>query len=159
MFTWCYCLNVTLLTGLHSCTLKSNDCISMLLKAHEILLLPFWEGPPMQTLCSNRANCTNFLCNQTRSSKQYQRNHSLQGNCNSTKRKHSYPQNPTLCHHGSPFQGHTMPPSLCQTSAHGCCWGRDLPLCERAAMHEARGKERPFATSRMRHNSVLREWS
>lgn len=50
MFTWSYCLNVTLLTGLHICTLKSYDCISMLLKAHEILLLPFWEGPPMQTL-------------------------------------------------------------------------------------------------------------
>lgn len=29
---------------------------------------------------------------------------------------------------------------------------------EGAVMHEAHGKERPFATSRMRHNSILREW-
>lgn len=50
MSTWCYCLNVTLLAGLYICTIKSNDCISTFLKEHEILLLPFWEGPPMQTL-------------------------------------------------------------------------------------------------------------
>lgn len=112
MFTWSYCLNVTLLTGLHICTLKSYDCISMLLKAHEILLLP--SGKVLQCkLCPDRAS-TNFwkltpAIRRLRSSKQYQRNHSLQGNCmhcNGTKSKHSYPQTVAF----SPTETNTVPP-------------------------------------------------
>ena len=57
-------------------------------------------------------------------------------------------QNSKLCHPRSPCQRCTMLSSLCQASAKGCYWGRDLPLRDRtggAAMHKAYvGRESPF---------------
>lgn len=74
-------------------------------------------------------------------------------------------QNSKLCHPRSPCQRRTTLSSLCQASATGCCWGRDLPLRERAGglrcMRSTCGEGKPFSfciTARMRHNSVLREW-
>lgn len=142
MFTWCYCLNVTLLAGLHICIPKSNDCISTFLKSHKIPLLPFREGSPVQTMfrqgkhrflkthpSNQREDLQNSIKAATNSRKTAM---ALKASTHTHRELLFLPQNSTQCHLQSPCQGHTMPPSLCQTSIHGCCWGRDLPLWERA---------------------------
>lgn len=170
MFTWCYCLNVTLLSGLHICILKSNDCISRFLKAHKILCFP--SGRVLQHRLFVQTGQAPVFENSPQQSEDLQNSIKETTNCRETAMAlkastHTHrellflPQNPTTCH--PPILARDTPCHLLsgRVALMDAAGAGPVPVGESrdgAAMHEAQGKERPVLPSRMRHNSILREW-
>lgn len=139
MYTWCCCLNITSLKGLHICTLKSNECISTKSTRDPTasLLGRFSSADSLYRQSKHqflKIHPINQIDNLQNSIKETTNSRETAMALKASTRTHSYffSHRTQCCHLRSPCQGHTTPSSPCQTSTHGCCWGRDRPLWERA---------------------------